>query len=302
MVSWGIKMKIDFHALTIEDKDWLTRAFQEDGKQSCEFTFANNFLWSRVYHVCVAKCCGCAVLHFTEGDMEFYAFPCGAGDKKAALEALILHADSRGRKPLMTALTEAEVQRLQKWFPEQFEISTNRDDYDYVYRTEDLLRLAGKKYHGKRNHIARFRESDWCYEEIDAGNIGQCAEMLSEWKEQRRENWDESAENECRVVQDAVEWYDRLGLDGGLLRQNGRVVAFCMGEPLNRDTYVVHFEKAFSDVQGAYAAINQQFVEHVCQGFSYVNREEDMGEEGLRRAKMSYRPVKLVEKYRAFLY
>lgn len=295
-------MKLDFHLLTMEDKEWLGRALAQEQRRACEFTFANNYLWRRIYRVQAADCSGCALIRYEEGDEIFYAFPCGTGDKKAALESLILHADSEGQRLELTGLLEPETQVLQRWFPEQFEIKTNRNDYDYIYHTKDLTLLSGKKYHGKRNHIARFKDSDWSYEAVSQDNVEQCRRMLGLWKERRADKWDVMMEEEYGVVVEALSCYQELGLTGGLLRQNGEVVAFCLGEPLTRDTYVVHFEKAFPEIQGAYPMINQQFVEDVCQDYAYVNREEDDGEEGLRKAKLSYHPAILLEKFRAYLY
>ena len=295
-------MKIDFHELTMEDKDWLTRAFWEDQRKACEFSFANNFLWRERYQVRVAHCCGCALIRYVEGDEIFYAFPCGSGDKKAAMEALIIYADSEAQSLEMTGLEREESELLQQWFPEQFEVKTDRDDYDYIYETEALTKLSGKKYHGKRNHIARFKDLPWNYEEMSATNLEECRQMLLQWKEKRLERWNPETEAEYMVVHKALDTFSELGLQGGVIRQNGEVVAFCMGEPLTEDTYVVHFEKAYPEIQGAYPIINQQFVEHACQEFRYVNREEDDGEEGLRRAKLSYHPAILLEKYRAYLH
>lgn len=293
---------MDFHPLTMADKEWLDAAFGQDQRKACEFTFANNYLWREIYQVQVANCCGCALVRYVESDEIFYAFPCGNGDKKAALEAMILHADSEGQRLELTGLLQPEIQILQTWFPDQFEIKTDRDDYDYIYNTKDLTLLSGKKYHGKRNHIARFKDCDWAYEEISPENDEECRKMLRLWKERRADKWDGLMENEYGVVKEALNCYRELELTGGLVRQNGVVVAFCLGEPLTKDTFVVHFEKAFPEIQGAYPMINQQFVEHTCQEYSYVNREEDDGEEGLRKAKLSYHPVVLLEKFRAYLH
>lgn len=295
-------MKMDFHELSMEDKEWLKQAFAEDARKACEFSFANNYLWSQVYHVQVAKCCGCALLRYVEDEEIFYVFPCGNGDKKAALEAMIIHADGEGQKLELTGLLQEETELLQQWFPDQFEIRSNRDDYDYIYSTQDLTLLAGKKYHGKRNHIARFKDREWQYEDVTEDNISECRQMLHIWKERRADKWDELMQAEYEVVEDALSCYRELELMGGLIRQEGEVVAFCLGEPLTSDTFVVHFEKAFPEIQGAYPIINQQFVEHACQKYKYVNREEDDGEEGLRKAKLSYHPVILLEKFRAYLH
>ena len=98
------------------------------------------------------------------------------------------------------------------------------------------------------------------------------------------------------VTLNSLRLFKELELTGGILRVDGQIVAFTIGEPICSDTFVVHIEKAFPDVQGAYTMINQQFVEHECMDYKYVNREEDTGDEGLRKAKRSYRPVFMVEK------
>ncbi len=295
-------MKMDFHKLALEDKEWVSKAFWEDGRKGCEFSFANNFLWGKQYHVQVASCCGCLLIRYERKGEVFYTFPCGNGDKKAALEAMIIYADEEGKKLELTGLMKKETEQLERWFPEQFEITTNRDFYDYIYNTQDLTLLAGKKYHGKRNHISRFKDSDWSYEALSSQNMEECYQMLQEWKKRRGDYWNEDTQVEFEIMQDAMHYFDELELEGGVLRQNGQVVAFCMGEPLTEDTYVVHFEKAYAEVQGAYPMINQQFVEHNCQEYVYINREEDAGEEGLRKAKLSYRPAILLEKYNGYLH
>ena len=120
--------------------------------------------------------------------------------------------------------------------------------------------------------------------------------MTYTWIKMRAEKWNEEMELEMSVLHEAFDYRKELGFVGGIIRKAGQIVAFSIGEPLNSDTYVVHFEKAFPDMQGAYPMINQQFVEHECMGYRYVNREEDTGAEGLRKAKLSYRPAFLIEK------
>ena len=287
-----------FRELREEDKEWLTQAFWEDQRKACEFSFANNYLWDMVYHVQVAECHGCAILRYVEGEETVYVFPCGAGDKFAALQEMLAQAEESGGVLKMTGVIKEETEYLQQHFPDVFQIETDRDDYDYIYNTQDLIHLSGKKYHGKRNHIARFKDTPWAYEEMGEENLEECQQMLAIWKQKRDDKWDDLMEEEYHVVQKALREFGRLDLQGGLIRQKGEVVAFTMGEPLTKDTYVVHFEKAFPEIQGAYPIINQQFVEHTCQAYAYVNREEDDGEEGLRRAKLSYHPAILLEKFR----
>ena len=160
--------------------------------------------------------------------------------------------------------------------------------------------LAGKKLHSKRNFINRFKaeqEGNWRYEPIDARNIGDAWRMNVEWCAEMGCGEDPSLLEESCAVRNCFETFDALGLRGGLLRVGDRAVAFSMGRPLSSDTFIVHIEKAFASVAGAYPMINQQFAAHNCAEYRYVNREDDVGDEGLRKAKLSYRPAILLEKY-----
>ena len=290
--------KIEFHEITLDDKTWMDARFQEDDRNACEYTFANNFVWRKVYHVEVAEKYGCAVIRFEEEGVVMYSYPIGAGDRRKVIDELIEICREEERPLIMSPLSEADREQMLTWYPEQFLIQGDRNDYDYIYSREKLATLAGKKMHGKRNHIARFQdEDDWCYEELNDSNIEECRNMTYTWIKMRAEKWNEEMELEMSVLHEAFDHRKELGLVGGIIRKAGQIVAFSIGEPLNSDTYVVHFEKAFPDMQGAYPMINQQFVLHVCEDYTYVNREEDTGDPGLRKAKMSYYPEILLKKY-----
>ena len=182
--------------------------------------------------------------------------------------------------------------------PGRFQIEYVRDVADYVYETEKLATLAGKKLHGKRNHINKFKTlyPDWSYEHINDENVEECFQMALKWRNQNGCDDDAEKNAEMCVTLNSLRLYKELGLTGGILRVNGQIAAFSMGEPLCSDTFVVHIEKAFADIEGAYPMINQQFVQHECMDYKYVNREDDAGSEGLRKAKLSYRPAFMVEK------
>lgn len=287
-----------FHEITLEDKAWMDVRLAEDNRNACEYTFANNFIWRKTYGVEVAEICGCLVIRFRQSGEYCYSYPVGAGDKRAAIEQLLLECKSEGRELCMSPLSEADREQLLEWFPGRFLIAPDRDSFDYIYSREKLASLAGKKLHGKRNHIARFKDGDdWSYEPMTEENLEECRRMTYTWIKMRSEKWNEEMEAEIMVLHEAFDHRKELGLIGGVLRKAGEIVAFTLGEPLNQDTFVVHFEKAYPDMQGAYPMINQQFVQHACEGYTYVNREEDTGDLGLRKAKLSYYPEILLKKY-----
>lgn len=295
-------MELLFSGLTYETRDWVTKKLAEDDRALCEYTFASNYAWSPYYKLRLARLGESGIFRYMGETHDLYSFPFGGSeeDKRALLEQVMEHCGKNKETLEMAPLTKEDHDCLYRWYPGQFLMASNRDMSDYIYEREKLVKLPGKKYHGKRNHIARFMDSDdWNYEEITDANRADAKAMMDEWKANRADVWNVELEREFGAMTTALLEMERLGLVGGLLRKAGRVVALAIGEPLNSDTFVVHYEKAFADVQGAYPMINQQFAEHAAEGFTYIDREEDTGDPGLRKAKLSYQPCRLAEKYTA---
>ena len=294
------KEKLVFHPITLKDREWMTEKLSEEDIGACEYTFANNFIWSEVYEVEVGQAYDCGVIRYREHGNFEYSFPFGNGDKKSAVELLRGICKAHHHKLCLYPIEEKDRKKLIEWFPGEFEIDIDRSDFDYVYTVEKLSKLQGRKLHGKRNHIARFMDDDdWSYEELDQENIEECRTMAKRWADQKEDKWNAELAQEMRVLEKALTYYGELELFGGVLRKKGEIVAFTIGERLNSDTMVVHFEKAFPNLQGAYPMINQQFVLHRGKDYTYVNREEDTGDPGLRKAKLSYCPDILLKKYSA---
>jgi hypothetical protein len=173
------------------------------------------------------------------------------------------------------------------------------DHFDYVYRSQDLIHLPGGKYHAKRNHINSFTRSyRWRYEPLGPEHLSACLEVSARWCEAKRCDLDLSLLGEWAAIGVALTNFPALELQGGVILVNDRVEAFTCGELLNDATAVIHLEKANPDLPGLYAVINQQFCEHAWAGVPLINREQDLGEPGLRQAKLSYHPHRLVEKFR----
>ena len=290
---------IPFRKLELTDRDWITARLRESNFQSCDYSFGNNFIWRDSYQILFADVGGfyCAA----SGGMEHwqYNFPAGSGDVRPVIEALRQDAAERGVPFRLRGMDLASMRLTETLFTGEFSFTENRDTCDYIYSVPRLTSLAGKKLHGKRNHINRFQENNWSYEDITPENIVDAVNMSREWCALYNCTEDPDLNHEACAVDQAFQHFFALGLRGGMLRMEGRVVAFTIGEPLNSDTYVMHIEKAFPEIQGAYPMINQQFLMHNCQDYAYVNREEDLGDEGLRKAKLSYYPDILLQKYTA---
>lgn len=284
----------------LEDKELIQSYLEKDPQRSCEGTFVNIYLWSRQYHDKYAIVENTLVFQNEPGS-GLYSYPAGdPEDVKRAIDFLLDYEKNAGRTLQLVNVSENREAKLKEWYPEQFTIEYERDYADYVYEREKLATLAGKKLHGKRNHINKFKAlygDNWSYERISDENVEECFQMALTWRTENGCDEDEEKNSEMCVSLNALRLYKELGMVGGLLRVNGEVVAFTMGEPATeKDTFIVHIEKAYSEIEGAYPMINQQFVQHECEDYTYINREDDTGAEGLRKAKLSYRPIFMVEK------
>lgn len=292
-------MEIKMKRPELEDRDLINGYLKYSDSRSCEMTFANTYLWSRHYGT------GYAVVNdmliFGDIDGRFsYTLPVGPGDLKGTLDLLMKHCEENGKVFQLHNITREDYEKLEELYPGRFDIRYEREYADYVYETEKLASLSGKKYHSKKNHVNKFMKlyPDWSYEPITKDNIEECFQMALRWRELNGCEADEDKHAEICVTLNYLRLFEELGMRGGALRVNGEIVAFTLGEPVGnrQDTLVVHIEKAYAEIQGAYTMINQQFALHEGNGFLYLNREEDMGEEGLRKAKLSYKPVFLIEK------
>lgn len=295
--------EIPFKRPELSDRGAILAHLAGGGFRGCERTFANIYLWARFYDLVWAEVEGTAVFRSVFNGRYSYTYPAGNGDRRAALERLMEECREGGYVFALHGLSKRESEELEQYFPGKFELSWPRDVEDYVYETEKLISLSGKKYHGKKNHINQFKAAhpDWSYETLTDDNVEECFQMALRWREFNGCEADPEKNKEMCVALNSLRLHKELELRGGVLRTGGEVVAFTMGEPVSEDTFVVHIEKAYADIRGAYPLINQQFLEHEVSGYPYVNREDDTGEEGLRKAKLSYHPVFMVEKGTAVL-
>ncbi|BDE85998.1 Uncharacterized conserved protein [uncultured Flavonifractor sp.] len=299
---------IDFRTPQPSDKAWVDALLAQADYRGCDYNFTNLFVWSRAYGQEIAQVNGFLVTHLCGRMGCSYMYPAGSGDLAAAIDILAREADER-RQPLrLVCLTTRQMEELDRLMPGRFAYEADRDGFDYLYDIDRLADLTGKKLHAKRNHINRFMDNNpsWVYEEITPQTLPECLEMDQEWyrRSMVREGAAEERDlgDEGIALRTAMDHYHALGLEGGLIRVYGEVVAFTMGDRLNSDTYDVHFEKAYGELQGAYAMINREFARWVRAkhpNVRYLNREDDMGVEGLRKAKESYYPDRMVEKYAA---
>lgn len=295
---------ITFKKIELKDKAWMHPLIAAADMRACHQNFTNMYAWSGLYHYQVARVNDYLVVKGKIESGEYYLYPVGKGDIKPIIEALKQDAQDNGHALRILGISPENRDELHNLFPNDFQHEYMRDSSDYVYYLDKLVNLKGNKLHSKRNHINFFKKNNasWSFQLITSDNLEECREMNKVWCEQHDCNDDLFLYSEDCAVRRCFDNYFELKLEGGLLRVDGKVAAFTMGEKLNSDTYVIHIEKAFGDIRGAYQMINREFAAYVREIYPqliYVNREEDMGYDGLRKAKLSYHPDRMEDKYAA---
>ncbi len=287
---------IEFHRPSVDDKDWISHVLEYSDHRGCLYTFAQFDLWGEKYNTRICRI-GDAVCGIAGTDDIYYLYPAGRYDITELVDILSGDAAERGIPLRFSAAEEWQVNELQEAFPGRFIAEECRNDFDYIYNASDLAELSGRKYHSKRNHIAKFirKHPDWSYETISETNYSECIELANRWLLENPGSHDLEIEN--TIIRRALESMDFYGLEGGMIRINGIPVAFTIGEKLNDNIFVVHFEKSLKEYAECYSLINREFSSRIAEHFQLINREEDLGIEGLRRAKLSYYPVILLKKY-----
>lgn len=292
------KRGIFFHPVTVADKPLFEYYILSSEEQNCDLNFANIFCWSDTYHTEIAEVDNSLVIRFDNGGTKCYMQPFCIGDKALIIERLRQDAFLQ-RVPLrLYGLSHEWRKFLEDNYPLEFAFDTPRALCDYIYRTEDLAHLQGRKYQPKRNHINHFvARNDWYAEPLSKANIKDCLALNKKWLQGREIGEMEQAEQ--RALHRAFDNFDALGLRGLVLYANGSPVAFSYGTPITHKTFCVHVEKYDGEVQGAATMINRLMAQSLEEEFEFINREDDLGLEGLRFAKMSYYPTTLLDKISA---
>jgi hypothetical protein len=289
-----------FKPIQLEDRIHIHQILAAYQPQTSELTFTNLFIWRSYYGFRWSMYKDWLCIIGSTDTHQTYALPpigppsrvhvtreliAWLKDEKKQKQASIERADTR----LVSELSESKI----------FTVEPIREHYDYVYRSSDLTSLAGKKYHAKRNYISKFQRTFvYTYEPLTDTHIRSCLELIEVWCGQHRCVEDMNLFGEWEAVGEALVHFNDLELHGGVILIDGKVEAFTLGELLNDTTAVVHVEKTNPEMRELYAVINQKFVEQNWRIVPYINREQDLGKPGLRKAKLSYYPDHLVEKFR----
>jgi len=283
--------------LELSDRDALHRLLRGYGPTTSEMTFTNLFAWGRTNPVRVGRIDETVLFWRDAPEGGILLSPIGVLDG-AGVEQALAWSQSLGGRAEFGRINEAEVEMLLAASPD-LRVAEDRDSFDYVYRAEDLRKLEGRRYAGKRNQIKKFRRMTenpdfWA---ITDKLVPECMVMQDMWCDIKACEENPNLDAEDTAVKVVLEHWKDLDLIGGALFDGERMLGFSVAERLADDVAVIHFEKADGNIPGVYQALNQMFCEAMLSDFVWINREQDLGVEGLRQAKLSYQPAHLVKKY-----
>lgn len=291
---------IEFQHVRLEDKQLIESYTMPTKIYNCDLAFANMYCWQEVYRSAWAVIDGFLVIRFyiEGGDKIGYMQPVGPGNFAAIIPALREDAHAHGQRLRIIGLTDEGREMIRHMHVGLFAFESDRDMEDYVYNANDLRNLTGRKYQSKRNHINRFEAEypDYRYEVLKREHFAQCMQLEREWRE-AYEGHTSELRAEQRAMQRAFEHFEELGLVGGCIFVGDKMVAFTYGSAINELTFDTHVEKADTAYDGAFTIINKLFAQHLPEHFTMINREEDLGLEGLRKSKLSYQPAVIQHKY-----
>lgn len=292
--------KLNFFTPSLSDYEKISRFLSPfaENSMSCEITPMTLLIWKNYYHQKIAFYEDMMFVSLGEKS-EIFLLPFSK-DMEKAVNILKKVSKAQNRKLIFLAAEGERLNAFNSIFSEHFSQKESRDDFEYLYLTENLRNLKGKKYHSKRNHISAFSKAyNWSYERLTPSILPEVFEMADKWTAEMKKLTDDSQsiEVENAALKEYLPHMEKLNLRGGCIRVDGKIVAFTFGSPISSKVFDVHVEKALPDYRTAYSLINREFVSSELSDFPYVNREDDMGLEGLRKAKLSYHPDILLKKY-----
>lgn len=292
----GVRLAVKRKRIELSDQQVFEQYIQNENNSTYNFT--NMFIWAGDGFITYGLTEGCLVLFFQGKKQPLSAsYPVGKGDKRAAVLSVSSFLEKQGFRPVFRNLSDYMVQELEVMFPGCFEFVEDRNTADYIYETEKMITLSGKKLHAKRNHFNYFKNNySYEYKTLTQADMPACMSLFDAWVAEKGGEEDMTASRNAAVK--LLEHFDDLPVRGGGIYLDGKLSAFSIGEPVSEDTALIHVEFAL-DYRGLFNVINSEFCAHEWTNFKYVNREEDMGLPGLRQTKLAYRPAYLLEKFNA---
>ena len=287
--------------ITLEDKAWIDPLVMAENSQSADFSFGSMIIWNEAFEQKVCQFEGRLITQVLTADGTFYAFPVGSGPLAPVMQELIRLAGEDHTPLRIYGATDPHKEWLEREMPGGFSFKAEEAFYDYIYDIDKLADLPGRKLHAKKNHTNKFMSlyPDWHFEPLTPAHFPECRKLLDAWDAQHEDS-SGTTQGEAAAIARAFDYYEALKFTGGVLYAGGKLCAFTVGEKNTPDTMIVHFEKADTSFEGAYAMINREFAKYIRSAYPeirYLNRCDDMGLESLRKSKHSYHPLYQIAKY-----
>lgn len=290
---------LNFKLIEKNDINYFKQFYDYSEAFGCDVNLLNAYLWRNEYNIKFTVFEDTLIKAYFNDDETVwgYCMPTGKNVKQALVQ-ILADAQQRGQKAHIVMLTNAQRAMLESTFPSAFEYVRSPENQDYIYLTKDLVMLAGKKFHAKRNHISKFYRTytDTRFETIDDSNEQDALQVVRDWCEEN--GYNPKGYEELAVIEEALEMRRDYGLSGAVLYVDNKPVAMTLGSQISEKVYDVNFEKALREYDGVYAVINNEFAKTLTK-YEYINREEDMGIEGLRKSKLSYNPIMILDRFNA---
>lgn len=289
--------------ISLSLKPDIEKFFRTENSSSADYCFGNIFMWDKRYRqeTCIV---GNRLVTLIGGmGEEYFSFPVGSGDIVPAFDEMREYCADKGIILKVCGITNEHKAIMENVFPDRFSYTLSRDNFDYIYPVEALASYPGKHLHAKKNHCNKFQnENEWSFVELTKELIPDCVKMLDNWSSKEAERLSSGITDEHEAIMRGFEHFEELQLEGGVLFANGKLTGFAIGERLSDTCFCEHFEKAYTDIPGAYPMVCREFSKMIMKkhpDICYVNREDDLGSESLRKSKLSYQPEMLLNKYTA---
>ncbi len=283
---------MDWKKLTIEDKEIIDN-FTKGKFKTCDYNFTNLFLWSQGEDIHYKIENDVLIMHGTFVGDEYCFMPIPKNESAIGIMKDIIK-DLLQNKKRIVLVPEEWKEKLE----DTFILEERRDSYDYVYSIESLAYLKGRKYAKKKNRVHNFMKSfNYTYEPVTSENVEEVIDFQINWCHDKECEIIPVLRNENMGILNLLHNFNILKIKGGILKVDGKIVAYTLGEAINDEYVVIHIEKGLNNYIGSYQMINMTFLEKEFTDYKYVNREDDFGDEGLREAKESYHPLELLKKY-----
>ena len=294
---------MELKPVSLSSKNDIEKIFRTENSSSADYCFGNIYMWDKLYEqkFCIIE----DRLVMLIGGMgeEYFSFPVGSGDIAPAFDEMRAYCTENGLTLKLCGVTDKHRALMESAFPDEFSYTPEREYFDYLYPIDKLISYSGKHLHAKKNHCNKFEsENEWRFVSLTPELIPACEKMLEKWSEKEAERLSQSIINEHDAILRGFSDYVNLGLEGGVLLANGSIAGFAIGERLSETCFCEHFEKAFTDIPGAYPVVCREFAKMIKTKhpeICYVNREDDLGSPSLRQSKLSYQPELLLTKYTA---